>query len=407
VPEDPASPLDPVHLDSVRLANSPAEKEAVFRFRYTIYADEQKRALPSLDPLRRWLREPEDEQDAALLLYTGTPGELTATARLRCWRPGTVPAALRRSFSMDRFPDLARRSVAEAGRLMIRPEGRGKLLPSLLWGVADAAVERGAELIFLRCSPGLVRLYARLAGARPYGGRVSESPDGISVPLVVIPGDVAYAERIGCFLAPLWRQHQGSSPQAGSEAKRYDGLFADGSLGVETEPDRMWALVEEAFVAEQVGRRGFLETLPRGLVERLSRSGLIVDVEGGSRVARKGFGEREMFLILDGLFEASVAGRRLSMLEKGDLFGEVAFFREGGERSADVRALSTGRLLTISRKFVDRLRQEDPDGAIALLTALCRVMAERLARPSLTTPLGLREARPGPAQEEGKRSEPE
>ncbi len=48
-----------------------------------------------------------------------------------------------------------------------------------------------------------------------------------------------------------------------------------------------------------------------------------------------------MYVILDGAFEVEAGGgRRLALLEKGDLFGEVAFFTEAGERTASVRAVT-------------------------------------------------------------------
>ena len=39
----------------------------------------------------------------------------------------------------------------------------------------------------------------------------------------------------------------------------------------------------------------------------------------------------------------------------GDLFGEIAFFSESGERTATVRALSDCKLLVLRQKFLDEL----------------------------------------------------
>jgi len=366
-------------LEPVRHATSVAEREAVYRFRYSIYADEQHRTSALLDRQQGWLREPEDEDPSSVLLYVGTPEAVTASVRLSCWPAGGVPAATWQQLSMDRFPGLEQRPVAHVGRLMIHPEGRGRLLPSLMWAAFDGSVGRGAELIFLSCRPGLIRLYARHAGARAFGGRVLEASDGISSPLVVVPSDLEHLERTGCFLGPLWRERHGRVERPAGDPELYRRLFEGEELGVVTDPDRSWPLVEQAFVAEQSGQH-FLDRLPPSLVRRLSKLGSVVDVPKGARVTRTGLAEREMFVILDGLFEAMDGERRLSLMEKGDLFGEVAFFGEAGVRSADVRALTRGRLLTIGRSFLERLGGEDSPAAISLLTALCRAMAERLAR---------------------------
>ena len=72
------------------------------------------------------------------------------------------------------------------------------------------------------------------------------------------------------------------------------------------------------------------------------------------------------------------AGRRIALLEKGDLFGEIAFFGASGERTANVRALTDCRLLVLRRKFLEELARSDPEAAYQIVLSVSRIMAERL-----------------------------
>ena len=105
-----------------------------------------------------------------------------------------------------------------------------------------------------------------------------------------------------------------------------------------------------------------------------------VGVGVGAIVVNEGRKEQEMFIIADGLFEVLAKGERINILEKGDLFGEVAFFQEGGARTASVRALSDGKVLVIRRRFIDELRKKDPESAHILIFNLGRILSERLSR---------------------------
>jgi CRP-like cAMP-binding protein len=76
-------------------------------------------------------------------------------------------------------------------------------------------------------------------------------------------------------------------------------------------------------------------------------------------------------------WEAAMLEKLLPQLEKGDLFGEVAFFRASGKRSATVKALTDGRLLVLRRKFLKEMAKRDPDTAFNILFNLGSMLSER------------------------------
>ena len=61
------------------------------------------------------------------------------------------------------------------------------------------------------------------------------------------------------------------------------------------------------------------------------------------------------------------------------MFGEIAFFRREGRRSASVRALEPSRIATLRRSWLDDLGHKNPAAAQAILFNLARVLAERTA----------------------------
>ena len=160
-------------LDTVHKAETDAEREAVYRF-------------PVPDLHRGGAEVPDYEADhepevaeagrgrpaERPRFYTGRPDDITSTVRVRAWKPGEVPPAVFALTSMDRFPGIEGLGVSHIGRMMIRRSLRGKLvLPSLLAGGYPFLVgEKGADLAFLDCVPGIVRHYRQLGRGRTADG---------------------------------------------------------------------------------------------------------------------------------------------------------------------------------------------------------------------------------------------
>jgi hypothetical protein len=369
-------------FESVHKATTQEEREAIYRFRYTVYVEELNRSIGGVDHERRWVHDADDHAPSSTLLYTGTPQEVTGTLRLCHWEPGQVPPYDFKLLSMHVFPDIQERHVAEVGRFMIRPNLRGKLiLPAFAHAAYEVLVgERHSELLFCYCSPGLVPLYRKL-GMRPYSGAMVPTADGMHVPLVAIPSDHEYFRQQGSPVAPLIKRYYGPGKRPPVELSRYAAVLSAGALPIEVEPARVWEEVQEEFLAAGQSS-SFLEGLSDRAIKQLTSKGFIVDVPEGTLVTQEGFGEKEMFVILDGIFEALVQDRRLAVMGKGEVIGEVAFFRESGRRSASVRATTAGRVLALRRRFLEELMKDDPALAAQLLFNLARIMSERLARQS-------------------------
>jgi CRP-like cAMP-binding protein len=365
-------------LDTVHKAETDAEREAIYRFRYHIYIEELKYNYEA-DHERKWLRQPADDEEGTTLLYTGRPDDITSTVRVRAWKPGQVPPAVFAMTSMERFPGIEKLGVSHIGRMMIRRSLRGKLvLPSLLAGGYEFLVgEQGADLAFLDCVPGIVRHYRQL-GARPYGGHLIDLGYSPGIPLVIVLSDYAHLKRSGSIVAPLVKKYFGPGKRPPLDLAPYRHLFESGEVPVEFDPEKVWEALQDRLLASDETIPTFVDALSPGALFHLSESGYLLDVKGGDLITRAGIGQREMFVILEGACEVEGAAKRIALLEKGDLFGEIAFFSESGERTATVRALSNCKLLVLRQKFMDELVRNDPEAACQILLNVSRIMAERM-----------------------------
>jgi predicted RND superfamily exporter protein len=103
-------------------------------------------------------------------------------------------------------------------------------------------------------------------------------------------------------------------------------------------------------------------------------------VEAGQPLLRSGEAGREMFLVIDGLLEASVEtpmGRVvLGRFKRGDLLGEVGFYT--ARRSAELEVIERAHLLQLTQQSFERLDQRSPRIAALLYRNLSRIMAERV-----------------------------
>jgi hypothetical protein len=370
-------------VEPVYIAETEAEREAVFSFRYSVYGAELGRKLGNADHGRRRVHDEEDDQPYTILLYTDDgAGQLTSTARLRRWEPGQVPAKDWEAFSMERFDGLREMSVSEIGRLMIEPGSRGQLgLVSIVCAVYQLyAGEMPADVGFINCAAGLVRHY-RLLGFRTYAGKLVPTADGIEVPLVVVPSDRAYLEQAGSFVAPFADVFYGPGKHEPVDIGRWARLLDADSAPVRFDPAAVWDRVSRLREAAD-DHPSMLEALSEDTVRKLSDKGFLMDVAAGQLLTEKGLTQREIFVILDGAFEVHDGDRRLALLGPGEVIGEIGFFGTSGRRIASVTAASDGQVLALRRRFVDELMKSDPACAAEILFGLARVLADRQGVPA-------------------------
>ena len=365
----------PAHSLPVHIAATPAEREGIYRLRYRIYVDEQHDAqIAHVDHARGMLRSETDEDPQTLLFFIGPAAAPLGTLRVRLVTPGHLPEDLQRRYSMALFPDLHTRVVCEVGYLMVVPAMRqtAAMIGLTLGAVEHMVAAHQVEVMFANCAPGLLATYRRM-GLRPYGGQLIASSRGLQVPLIALSSDLAHLRRVDSPWLPALRQLAATGKLPARDIQPLLDVI-EGSRGMDADVSRITAELDAA-AADST----FLERLPKPTRERLSHEGFVIPVQSGAEIIEAGLVERDLYVILDGVFEIHLDGQHLSTLSRGDLFGEVAFFRQSGQRSASVRALTCGRLLVVRQRFLERLQTSHPDEAFAMMSALAGLLADRLA----------------------------
>ncbi|MGH3190478.1 MAG: N-acyl amino acid synthase FeeM domain-containing protein [Streptosporangiaceae bacterium] len=292
-------------LEPVYIAETEAEREAVFSFRYSVYGAELGRKLGNADQERERVHDEEDDKPYTTLLYTDDgAGQLTGTTRIRRWEPGQVPAKDWAAFSMDRFEGVADMPTAEIGRLMIERGHRGQLgLVSMSCAAYQLyAGELAADVGFINCAAGLVRHY-RLLGFRTYAGTMVPTADGIEVPLVLIPSDRAFLEQAGSFVAPFADLFYGPGKRAPVDVERWARLLDADSAPVRFDSAAVWDRISRLRQAESE-RPSMLESFSEDTVRKFSDKGFLMDVPAGQLLTEKGLTQRE---IVDELMKSDPA----------------------------------------------------------------------------------------------------
>jgi predicted RND superfamily exporter protein len=104
-------------------------------------------------------------------------------------------------------------------------------------------------------------------------------------------------------------------------------------------------------------------------------------VPAGQPLLRSGEEGREMFLVIDGVLQASIetpAGREvLNRFTRGDLVGEVGFYTR--KHSAELEVVEPSRLLRLTERGLARLERRTPRISAVLYRNLARILAARVA----------------------------
>ncbi len=95
----------------------------------------------------------------------------------------------------------------------------------------------------------------------------------------------------------------------------------------------------------------------------------------GALVFNEGDTGTDMFAVLEGAVDLTIRGRRVEVVTKGGVFGEMALV-DNNPRAATATVTADARLVRIDRRRFQFLVQQNPFFALQLMT----VMAERLRR---------------------------
>lgn len=348
-----------------RTATTDAEREAIYRFRYTVYVEELGRYVGTADHAGGRLVDPEDEGSWLVYATDTDTGAVVGSFRLT-W--GGVGFSQRQIAQYGLAPFLAEippERVLVGERTMVAPAWRGSDVFGRMTEASAALTEdHDVRVSFGACEPHLVGFYA--AYQRTFAPRNINTPEaGYLVPMVSFPqGPEALAE---------FGPGDGSLPRCVADA-----LAGTGTVSCAAYDGR------DEYVARVVAE---LAALPGSVFEGLDaeqvarcidRSCVIACAEG-DRLLKRGGSARNAFVVLSGALEVTDGDHVVGVALPGEMVGEMALLLRR-PRSFDVDVLSDDtRVLSLSERTLRDLRTTDPTSAATLFANISRLLCERMA----------------------------
>jgi len=267
-------------------------------------------------------------------------------------------------------------TLAVIGSLWFDPVAcSGAAAQLLLDHLIDALRSGGFEIALLATPVHLVS-HAEILGFRRLGD-VFDEPDGLRLAMALVIGDWAHLTRVRSPLLPAAQKH----PPNFQLPDWFDHRLREFHRPAGIRAQRAEIFLHGLAAHWHLPAAPLLDDLGAENLERLRSFAQPVAANPGQLLLRKGQGEYELYLIIDGAVEISESVRRhrevLATLGAGQIFGEGGFFART-PRSADVTAIAPTQLLALAPAAFDLLGREHPAAAIQVLQALGRALCLRV-----------------------------
>jgi hypothetical protein len=357
----------------VGLAETDEDKEAVYRFRYSVYVEEMGRYQGSADHVGRRLVEPDDEQ--SWLFYARSDGEVVGTARLSWGGFGFTDRQVE-EYGLGAFlAELPPENVGLGERVMVTSALRGTgLVEDLLQCREEVALSHDVRIQFSACEPHLLSLYLG-QGRRTYSTKNINTPEaGYLIPLVAFPQGPEALRGVGAQTAPDGLPDCVEQILTGGGGAVMSPLMT----GVDDYALHLRSAMHEIEAQDISAFHGFTDDE----VERCLARSNVIECAAGDRVLKKGGAARNIFVVLEGTLEARDDKQVVGVIRTGEVFGEMAFLLER-PRTLDVYAASDSvRVLSLSESTIRKMVSEDPGVAAKLLFNISRMLCVRIVRAS-------------------------
>jgi hypothetical protein len=338
-------------------ATTTAEREAVFRFWYSVYVEEMGRYRDTADHANRQLRDTED--DASRIFFARDDGVVVASYRLS-WGGAGFSERQIRQYGLEPFLDeLPHEWLCIGERTMVAPSHRGgKVWAELAMLAGPVAEELGAIVSFGACEPHLVSYYARF-GNRPYASRQYWSEEsGYLIPI----GALMRPERFG-----------DTPPSCIQRILRGESSVRNGDV-IGTDAYRAEL---RAALAPLAGTQFLFSGLHDEEIGRACLNSSLITCAEGDQILRRGGTARNPFMVVSGDLEATSEGGRF-VLRPGSVFGESGWIGDT-DRQADVHAAQeAATILALSLGTLRKLAETDPALHSRIMTNTTATLWERL-----------------------------
>ncbi|MFH1729919.1 MAG: cyclic nucleotide-binding domain-containing protein [Pseudomonadota bacterium] len=357
------------------IARSQDIKNLIYHLRYQVYIHEMGKNIFIADHKKQNLKD--DLDDEGYLFYIRKAKQIAATVRLNFYNSSQSKAYFHKTYGLDHFLDFPLESITFSSRLIVHPDWRNtRILLHLFKYFYEEIKDRNIKFNFCTCAPYLVGLYQHL-GYRRYKDNVIDPDVGYRIPMVMLANDKKYLKSVRSIFSRLIPDEQ-NDPLIG---KWFQARFPNyiGYINERLIPK------EDFFNYLSVRIHNDSSPIFRDLSsedtqEFLSKS-TVLNCKKGDVIINQGELANDMFLILKGSVDVSVNSNsktyHLTVLGKGELFGEMAFLGKM-RRSATVKACEDLELLILTHTFLKKLMNVNPEITLTVMINISAMLSTRL-----------------------------
>lgn len=362
----------------VRRAETESDREALYRFRYSVYVEELG-MTDQADHVRKWLLDGYDDEATHYALYEDgkVAGSLRVILMARISDPDPLIAKFEMAPAIEAFGASA---IITTSRFMIAGHLRNTMAVFRLMREAFIDSKRlGIKLNYGDCSPHLLPFYEHL-GYRRYTEGINDTAFGYKLPILMLGCDREHLPKVRSPLARFLEPEDDDPESRLWFAATYPD-YVDLVSAAFMEDEMFFDLLAARVGTDPVHAVSLLKGLDKEEARRFLSRATVMKVRPGDKIVRQGDRDNTLYALLSGFAEVRLTGQDgppIAVLGAGDTFGEIGLLT-AAPRTADVIARTEGEVLVLSGDFIERLIETEPKIGARVLHNLARELAGRLA----------------------------
>jgi hypothetical protein len=363
------------HVQATRVARDPEEKEAIYRLRYSVFAENLGRTdLEGLDHEKKFLVDPLDA--VSVHYYVGDLNKPLAAISVAPLSEQATPRTLYDFLGVNRLSlAVPIERIKFANWLVVKPDFAGtSVVTKLLGACYEGMWLDGVDLLLTYCRPGHVSFNERM-GFEQYAHSAHLDGFGLRCPLMLVIRDGTMLRSCRSPMYRIFNKYESVEhrDQTRLRLEPVVDLFQASQILVN---DELW--MENAIDPDNQKVPVLFAGIGEEYIRQVLALASVVTVRPGETIARQGETSDDMFVIVAGSFLAKNLKTGTSRsLQQGDIFGELEHL-SGTSRHEEVVALTIGHIAALkSWRLFDWMKRNSEPG-VTLSINLARLLAARL-----------------------------
>ena len=362
-------------MQVLRIARHSQEKEAIYRLRYAVFAENLGRTdIDGLDHERKFLNDPLDEN--SIHYYMGDLNQPLAAITVSPLSAQFTLGALYDFLGVDRLTQAVPiERMKFANWLVVTPEFAGTSVVTKLIGACyEGTLSDDVDLLLTYCRPGQVGFNERM-GFEQYAHSGHLEGFGLRCPLMLLVRDGAMLRSCRSPLYRIFKKHA-AAEQPDETRLRLEpvvDMFQASQILVN---DDLW--MDGAISAENKKVPLLFSGISEEHIRQILALASVISVKSGEVITRQGETSDDMFIIVAGSFLAKNLGTGVSRsVEQGGIFGELEHLSETS-RNEEVVALTDGHVAALKSWQLFDWMKRNPEPGVAVAINLARLLSSRI-----------------------------